>query len=31
MSIKDELLLYWAYLKEVIKELFNPKPPFGHA
>lgn len=31
MTLKDEILLYYTYIKQVLKELFGPKPPFGHA
>lgn len=31
MTVKDEFLLYYHYIKETIKDFFNPKPPFGHA
>lgn len=34
MTIKEELMLYYSYLKEVIKDIIDdirgPKPPFGH-
>jgi hypothetical protein len=35
MTIKDEFLLWVAYITETVKALINdiggPKPPFGHA
>lgn len=25
----NELTIYWLYLKEIVKDIINPKPPTG--
>lgn len=31
MTPLEELKFTWHWIKQAIKDFFNPKPPFGHA